>query len=318
MTKENDMMKYYVGVDVGGTSIKMGIVDGSGNIGTRREVPYREMSDDQPVIRIIINSIRDMISSSDITMDDIAGIGVSAAGCINSKTGSVARNGGNIPGWSYTEVCRELKDEFNVPAALANDANCAILGELWIGAAKGYSDVLGVTLGTGVGGGVITGGKLLEGSRGYAGEIGHFPTHAGGEHCICGLDGCFERYASTSALSRKAAEFESSWNNGRALFGAAESGDEDAKRIIDEWIGEIAWGVAGLIHIFDPQLILIGGGVSAQEKMLIRPLRQYVLSLVMPDYADGLEFKAATLGNDAGMVGAVYYLLSRENPAPQL
>ena len=97
-------------------------------------------------------------------------------------------------------MCSILRKEFDLPVSLANDANCAILGEFWTGAAEGYTDVLGITLGTGVGGGVITGGRLLEGAHGFAGELGHFPTHAGGAHCICGLDGCFERYASTASM----------------------------------------------------------------------------------------------------------------------
>lgn len=179
----------------------------------------------------------------------------------------------------------------------------------------GYTDVVGVTLGTGVGGGIITGGRLLEGAHGYAGELGHFPTHAGGDHCICGLDGCFERYASTSALIRTAVSEDPDLTSGRVLFSAAEAGDRHALDLLDRWIGEIAYGIAGLIHVFDPQLVLIGGGVSAQDRLLIQPLKEKVLSMIMPDFADDLEFRPAALGNDAGLIGAVYYLMSRENTA---
>jgi glucokinase len=174
-------------------------------------------------------------------------------------------------------------------------------------------NVVGITIGTGVGGGVITNGRLLEGAHGYAGELGHFPTHAGGKKCLCGLRGCYERYASTSALIRKAVTEDPDLKSGRVLFSAAESGDKHALALLDEWIEEIAYGIAGLVHVFDPQLVLIGGGVSAQEKLLIDPLRKKVLSMIMPDFADELEFRRAELGNDAGMIGAVYYLLSREN-----
>lgn len=306
------MINRYIGADIGGTSIKLGIIDEEGNISERREIPYRSMEEHPDVMKYLIKGIRDLMDTCGQETGAFSGIGVSAAGCINSVTGSVADNGGNIPGWSHTEVVKTLREEFGIPASLANDGNCAILGEQWIGAAEGFSDVLGVTLGTGVGGGIITGGRLLEGSRGYAGEIGHFPTHAGGAHCICGLDGCFERYASTSALTRKASTADPDWDNGRAFFEAVSRGDETAKAILDEWITDIAYGIAGLIHVFDPQIILIGGGVSKQEDLLISPLRDKVLSMVMPDFADGITFRAAQLSNDAGIAGAVRYLISKE------
>ena len=305
------MDRKFIGVDVGGTSVKLGIVDEQGSVLLRREVIYTEPDTGRPVMQAIIDSIRELAAENG-GIDSFSGIGVSAAGNINTVDGSVAENGGNVPGWSFTPVCRILREEFGLPAALANDANCAVLGETWTGAAKGYTDVLGITLGTGVGGGVITGGRLLEGAHGYAGELGHFPTHAGGEHCVCGTDGCFERYASTASMIRSAVMKDPGLNNGRALFSAAAAGDAKAKEILDAWIQEIAYGIAGFVHTFDPQLVLIGGGVSAQEELLIKPLKEKVLSMIMPDFAENLEFKAAALGNDAGMAGAVYYLLSKE------
>ena len=128
---------------------------------------------------------------------------------------------------------------------------------------------------------------------------------------MCGLDGCFERYASTSALTRKASAENPDWNSGRSFFSAVKEGDKLAVSILNSWISEIAYGIAGFIHVFDPQIILIGGGVSVQEELLIKPLKEKVLSIVMPDFADGIEFKSTTLGNDAGMVGAVYYLINK-------
>lgn len=307
------MAKQYIGIDIGGTSIKLGIVTDRGEVTVRKETIYTDEGDNRTVMQAIIDSISELLVENSLNADDVAGIGISAAGCINSVTGSVAENGGNVPGWSRTAVCSVLTKEFGIPSTLANDANCAVLGEYWAGAAMGYTDVVGVTLGTGVGGGIITGGRLLEGAHGYAGELGHFPTHAGGEHCICGIDGCFERYASTSALIRTAVSEDPDLRTGRILFSAAQEGDRHALDLLDRWIEEIAYGIAGLVHVFDPQLILIGGGVSAQEELLVKPLRERVLSKVMPDFAADLEFRPAALGNDAGMIGAVYYLMSREN-----
>ena len=307
------MNKEYLGVDIGGTSIKLGIVTSEGEVLARKEAIYTDDKDGRSVMQAIIDSIRELLHEQGREVTEMSGIGVCAAGCINSNTGSVMKNGGNVPGWTHTEVCRLLRDEFGLPCSLANDANCAVLGEFWKGAAMGCMNVVGVTIGTGVGGGVITNGRLLEGAHGYAGELGHFPTHAGGKKCLCGLRGCYERYASTSALIRKAVTEDPEFKNGRILFGAAEAGDKHALALLDEWTWEIAYGISGLVHVFDPQMVLIGGGVSAQEKLLIEPLRAKVLSMIMPDFADELEFRRAELGNDAGMIGAVYYLLSREN-----
>ena len=149
------MAKKYIGVDVGGTSIKLGIVDDRGEVLVKKESIYTDEGDGRTAIQAIKDSIRELIEEQDLSGSDISGIGVSAAGCINSVEGCVAKNGGNVPGWSGTEVCRELTDEFGYFTTLANDANCAVLGELWAGAAMGYTDVVGVTLGTGVGGGML-------------------------------------------------------------------------------------------------------------------------------------------------------------------
>lgn len=307
------MDRKYIGVDIGGTSIKLGLITDEGNVISRMETIYTREGDHRPVMDAVIASIRALLEDQALRTDEISGIGVSTAGCINSVTGCVAQNGGNIRDWSRTEVVKQLRAEFGLPASLANDGNCAVLGEFWAGAAQGYTDVLGVTLGTGVGGGVITGGRLLEGAHGFAGELGHFPIHAGGERCVCGQEGCFERYASTSALTRRAITEEPEFASGRKLFSAAGEGDSRALALLDSWITEIAYGITGFVHVFDPQLVLIGGGVSVQEKLLIEPLREKVLSLVMPDFAADLEFRAASLGNDAGMIGAVYYLMSKQD-----
>ena len=170
------------------------------------------------------------------------------------------------------------------------------------------TDVIGVTLGTGVGGGILTGGRLLEGVRGLGGELGHFRLHAlDGVACTCGAIGCYERYAATTALVRSAQAAGLDAPDGRAIFEAAAAGDARTLAVLNGWIDEIAQGLAGLVHIFNPQLILIGGGVSAQQALLIDPLAAQVRKSIMPAFAEGLELKAATLQNDAGLVGAVYY-----------
>ena len=215
---------------------------------------------------------------------------------------------GNFPNYIGSPIKAALEEDFGLPVTVANDANCMTLGEVWVGAAQGCTDVIGVTLGTGVGGGILTGGRLLEGARGLGGELGHYRTHAlDGVDCTCGAKGCWERYAATTALVRAAQEKNPDWKDGRAIFAAAEAGDETVLALLDAWTDEIAQGLAGMVHIFNPQLILIGGGVSAQQKLLIEPIAAKVKASVMPAFAEGLEVRAAQLHNDAGMVGAVYY-----------
>ena len=146
------------------------------------------------------------------------------------------------------------------------------------------------------GGGILTGGRLLEGARGLGGELGHYRTHAlAGVDCTCGAKGCWERYAATTALVRAAQEKDPAWKDGRAIFAAAEAGDKTVLALLDAWTDEIAQGLAGMVHIFNPQLILIGGGVSAQQKLLIDPIAAKVKALVMPAFAEGLEIRAAQL-----------------------
>lgn len=300
------MSKTYLGVDIGGTAVKLGLVDDTGRVLRRAE---RSVSFDgykTPILDTVQTAIRDFLGSHDVPK--LEGIGVSATGQIDSRRGVVAGTCGNFPGWIGVDIKGTLEREFGLPVTVANDANCMVLGEVWVGAAKGYTDVIGVTLGTGVGGGIITGGRLLEGARGLGGELGHYRTHAlDGVDCTCGAKGCWERYAATTALVRAAQEKDPAWKDGRAIFAAAEAGNETVLALLDHWTDEIAQGLAGMVHIFNPQLILIGGGVSAQQKLLIEPIAATVKASVMPAFAEGLEVRAAQLHNDAGMVGAVYY-----------
>ena len=306
------MGKKYLGVDIGGTFIKLGIVDDAGNVRMRREVPI-DRSGSATVMETVMSGIDALLKDCGLEADAFEGIGVSSAGCIDTTKGCVAENGGNIPNWSYTSVAGPLSERYGIAATIANDGNCVALAEAWIGAAKGVRDVICVVLGTGVGGGIISGGRLIEGSHGFGGEIGHFPTHADllmtgekkwGSH--------YETFASTGALVRRALASGKDWPNGREIFEAAASGDAAALEILDGWTTEVAAGITGLVHIFDPSVVLIGGGVSAQEELLIRPVRAKVLDTVTPDMASGLVLKAAELGNNAGMVGAVKYFIDRE------
>ena len=301
-------MKQYFGIDIGGTAVKLGIVDETGKVLCKGEQSVNFDGYQTPVLDTVRKAAKEFLTAQAIPVENLSGIGVSATGQIDSRKGIVAGTCGNFPNYIGSPIKAALEQDFGLPVTVANDANCMTLGEVWVGGAQGYTDVIGVTLGTGVGGGILTGGRLLEGARGLGGELGHYRTHAlDGVPCTCGATGCWERYAATTALVRAAQEKNPAWTDGRAIFAAAEAGKPEVLALLDAWTNEIAQGLAGMVHIFNPQLILIGGGVSAQQKLLIEPIAAKVKASVMPAFAEGLEVRAAQLHNDAGMVGAVYY-----------
>ena len=300
------MEKVYLGIDIGGTAVKLGLVDGQGRVLARAEASVSFDGYKTPILDTVTGTAARFLAEQSVTP---AGVGVSATGQIDSLQGVVAGTCGSLPGWDGAPIRATLERALSLPVTVANDANCMVLGEVWAGAARGCTDVIGITIGTGVGGGILTGGRLLEGARGLGGEIGHYRTHVrDGVACTCGAVGCWERYASTTALVRAAKEQNPAWDNGRAICAAAEAGDREVLALLDTWIEEIAQGLAGLVHIFNPQCILVGGGVSAQTDLLIRPLAERVKASVMPAFRQGLDLRAAELRNDAGLVGAVYYL----------
>ena len=301
-------MKQYFGIDIGGTAVKLGIVDETGKVLCKGEQSVNFDGYQTPVLDTVRKAAKEFLTAQAIPVESLSGIGVSATGQIDSRKGIVAGTCGNFPNYIGSPIKAALEQDFGLPVTVANDANCMTLGEVWVGGAKGYTDVIGVTLGTGVGGGILTGGRLLEGARGLGGELGHFRLHAlDGVACTCGAIGCYERYAATTALVRSAQKAGLDAPDGRTIFEAAAAGDARTLAVLNGWINEIAQGLAGMVHIFNPQLILIGGGVSAQQKLLIAPIAAKVKAAVMPAFAQGLEIRAAQLHNDAGMVGAVYY-----------
>ena len=302
------MGKIYLGIDIGGTAVKLGIVDETGTVGAVGEESVSFDDYATPIIDTVCGAAVRFLEKNGIERGELAGVGVSATGQIDSRRGVVAGTCGSLPGWTGTPLQARLEQLLGLPVTVANDANCMCLGEVWAGGARGCTDVIGITIGTGIGGGILTGGRLLEGARGLGGEMGHFPIHAkDGVKCTCGNIGCWERYASTSALVRRARAMDPALENGRVIFAEAAKGRADVLALLDAWTDEIAAGLIGLVHVFNPQRILIGGGVSTQQDLLIGPVRSKVLAGVMPAFAEHLEIEAAQLGNEAGLVGAVYY-----------
>ncbi|MGN1248932.1 MAG: ROK family protein [Candidatus Spyradocola sp.] len=302
-------MGMILSIDIGGTAAKFGLVTQDGRIVARHEASVCFDGYSTPVLETVLREAEAFVAREGAAL---CGVGISATGQIDDREGVVIGTNGKIPNYQDARLCGEAWARFGVPAAALNDANAAALGEWFAGRGRGCEHLLMVTLGTGVGGGIVEHGQVLGGARGIAGELGHFTLYQDGAPCPCGKRGCFESYASTTALVRAAqAQFGDPTLDGRAVFARAEAGDEDMLALLERWIGDISAGISGLVHILGPELVLIGGGVSAQEKLLIEPLRSKVLGQVMPRFAEGLRIERAELGNDAGLVGAACFLIGR-------
>jgi len=308
----------YLGIDIGGTAVKFGLVDEDGNMVSKvSEYPVRFDNYETPIIETVVKSARLFMEANSKSFTEIAGIGVSATGGINSKLGIVEGSAGHIKNWEGTNIEERLESEFGVKTEALNDANAAALGEMWKGAARGKDNVVVMTIGTGVGGGIIVDSKILLGTKGFAGEIGHIPVNVDGEDCSCGNKGCIEHYGSTSALVRNVKEavisgeikgIEAGKVDGRLIFKEVAAGNDTVKKYVDEWISYISATLVGLVHIFNPEMIILGGGVSRQKELFVDKVRERVLHGVMPNFAIGLTVEAAKLGNDAGIIGAVRFI----------
>jgi glucokinase len=309
----------YIGVDIGGTQVKIGIIDENGTVGKSSAFDVAFDDYNTPIIDTVVTKLTQFMKENGLKDNQIHGIGVSATGQIDVNEGKVVGTAGHIKNWEGCCIRECLKKIYSGPITVMNDANCAALAEQWIGGAQGVLDAVVITIGTGVGGGIIANSEILCGAGGGAGEVGHITIRNNGKLCSCGNRGCYEQYASTTALvkmvrqAQKAGKlesnlFDSSNINGQTIFEAAGK-NRYLDKILNEWIDYVADGLVSIVHTFSPQIVLVGGGVSAQKEFFIDPLRAKVVSRVMPVYAKILRLDAAKLGNDAGMVGAVYYCM---------
>lgn len=315
------MENKYLGLDIGGTSAKFGLVDHTGNILYSKQ--YSVAFDDYktPILDTVIHSTDDFCRLAGIPSDKLSGIGISATGQIDSMCGIITGSGGNIANWEGTSLKESFAEKFHLPVTVVNDANCVALGEKWIGAAKNRRNVIVLTIGTGLGGGIIIDNKILLGQFGYGGEIGHFSINNTGLPCTCGNTGCFEQYASMTALIKSVTDYYETTApsyllnhkiDGKSIFDSVASGNSDIIKIVDSWIHDISCGIVSLIHIFNPEIVLIGGGVCVQKELFINKLRKSVFGSVMPNFRQNLTLQSAALGNNAGLIGAVYYLIRKQ------
>ena len=304
---------YRIGIDLGGTNIAVGVVDDRHRIVAEASLPTGAHRPAEQVVADMCRAVELALDKAGLTPADCASIGVGAPGTCDPERGVVICSY-NL-NWFDVPLCAMLTAHFGLPARLSNDANCAALAETVAGAAVGCRNMMLITLGTGVGGGIIVDGRIVSGLGGAGGEPGHSLLVLDGEPCTCGRRGCWEVYASATALIRQgreaAAAHPTSLLNrypeltGRDVFDAADAGDEAAQAVLERYYVYVAAGITDLVNILSPEMVLIGGGISRQGERLLRPIRRYVAANCFGG-AKRLQpvIQAAQLGNEAGIIGA--------------
>ena len=305
-------MAYYIGIDIGGTNIKTGVVSETGEIISETGLPTGAHRPQNTVFEDIVQTVKTAIEKSGVNKDEIHAIGMGSPGMINYENGSVIYN--NNLGWKDFHISEMMSERFGIPARLENDADAAALGEVIAGSAKNAQSAMIITLGTGVGAGFVIGEKIYRGS-----EFGHMVIKTGGRHCKCGRDGCFESYCSATGvinitkeaiaenpdgLLAKTAELEGEIS-GRTMFDAADKGDPLAIKLVDEYIDNLACGIANIVNGLNPEIISLSGGIAKRGEKLLVPLREKVMSEIYVGLRPtASKIVCCTLGYKAGLIGA--------------
>ena len=317
-------MKYYIGIDLGGTNIKAGVVSEDFEIVAKTSCKTNLPRPGEEICADMAKVALEAVKEAGLTLDDIEAVGIGTPGTANSEAGVIEYS--NNLGFLNFPVVKLMKTHIDKPCYVENDANAAAYGEYIAGAAKGANDAVCITLGTGVGGGIIINGKIYSGFN-YAGaEIGHTVINVDGPQCTCGRRGCFEVYSSATGLIRMTNEAiakhpesilkEEADDNGkvsaRTAFNAMRKGDAVAKQVVDDYIRYLACGIANTINIFQPDILCIGGGVCNEGDPLLLPLKELVAKEVYTRNSEkNTEIVIAKLGNDAGIIGAAFLGLNK-------
>lgn len=309
----------YIGIDIGGTNLKAGLVDETGQLLATRKMKVSEIADQAALAWTIHALSMDLCRDCGCGMEEIASVGVGCPGTVEIRSGAILYTC-NLP-LRNVPLRRLFHQLSELPLYIENDANCAALAEYYVGGGRGSKRFITVTLGTGVGAGIIHNGKIFHGSNGMAGEVGHMSIAMNGEVCPCGRRGCWERYASANALKRQTAEAIQMYPksilaqiiaendghvSGQSAFIAARQGCPVGQQVCEQYVRYLAEGIVNIINIFQPDTLAIGGGVSNEaDEQLLFPLRRQVALYSIPCSEDRrTRIVTAKLGNDAGVIGA--------------
>ena len=295
--------KLTVGIDVGATRIKMALVDRRGSLSFRREIDTPLNTNKVYLINSVVNNVGEIIAESKAKKKDILGIGIGVPGPVDSKKGLV-RYFPNIKGWKNTPLKSILEKRLGLKTALDNDVNAMTIGEYMFGAGKGAKNLICLTLGTGVGGGIIINGKIYRGSTMAAGEIGHIPINEKGPRCNCRGIACLERYIGNRYILQRAKDIFGKTITLERLSKLGRKGNKKALKIWEDVGKYLAIALIGVVNLLNPDMIIIGGGVSNAGNLILGPLRKEVGSRAMKDQALHVKIVRAKLGDNAGIIGA--------------
>lgn len=305
----------YIGVDLGGTNIAVGLVDVKGEIIKKSSRPTLSSRPFEEIVKDMADLCKEVTESAGYSINDVKGIGIGSPGAIDHAKGEIIYSN-NIP-WNHVYLRDEMQKYFDIPVNIENDANAAAYGEYAING-KGSKCFIFVTLGTGVGGGIVINNEIYRGFNGIGGELGHFTLVHDGVKCTCGKLGCWESYASVTGLIRQTAKAieknpecqmakdaaAEDHISGRTAFNAAKAGDSVAQAVVDAYIRYVADGIVSIINIFQPDMLVIGGGISKEGDYLLNPIKKYVAENTYCKDIAQTEISIATLYNDAGIIGA--------------
>ena len=315
-------MAYYIGIDIGGMSIKAGIVDQEGKIICKDTIVPRVSEGQNAIAKDMYDLCENVIKKAGLKKEDILGVGFGSPGTVDTEKG-VITFAANL-NFKKFALLKEFSSYWKVKTAVGNDANCAALGETRFGSGKNKQNAFFVTLGTGVGTGFIVDGKILAGHKGGGSEGGQICIRMGGEKCSCGERGCWEAYASATALIRQTEKalknnpdslmqktLEEGKVTGKTAFEAAKMGDSVAKKVVATYAKYVATGIVLLTNVFRPEVVMIGGGVSNAGDILLEPVKKYVARHCFGDKRINPvpEIALAALGNDAGIIGAATFVM---------
>ncbi|NLV58166.1 MAG: ROK family protein [Clostridiales bacterium] len=311
-------MRYYLGIDLGGTNIVAGVMDEGYQLVSKGHRPTNLKRSAPEIIADMAVAAREALSLAGLTEGDVSYVGIGVPSTVHPETRRVIF--ANNLGWKDLDVISEFQKSWDIPVFIGNDADCAALGECLAGAGQEYDSILMLTLGTGVGGGIVLNKKLFLGGNGFGIEPGHTLLVQDGFLCTCGQRGCLEAYASVTALIRQSIDMmmvypgSLMWEEcggdlnrveGRTAFTAARRGDMAAKQVVDQYVHHLAAGIASMVTFLRPQAVIIGGGVSNAGEFLLEPLRQQTYPAIYAnDLIEPPPILQARLGNDAGVIGA--------------
>lgn len=316
--------KKVIGIDLGGTSAKIGILNLAGEVDSNWSIPTDISEEGSQIVPNIIKSLKENFKKHGLTTADILGIGMGSPGSVNRSNGTVI--GAYNLNWKTLQPIREqIEEAFGVPFFIDNDANVAALGEQWVGAGNSEPDVSFITLGTGVGSGLIVDGHLVHGANDSAGEIGHLTVEPNGYECTCGKKGCLEQYASATGIVRLAHDMSAKETDeskllsaiqadkeidSKIIFDFAKEGDAFSERVVDQFSYYLGIALSNVSNLLNPSTIVLGGGVSLAGDYLLEKVSKVVQEFTFPPIRETTKIKIAELGNDAGMIGAASLVLN--------